>query len=246
MMLQFTVTARIIGKTWGTILVGNALYILFPTESDLIESLRTHDSSLPISSKIYSLLDEFAGELALLKSIPPRIDETDCDFERDTRLIKKLLYDNSSPRPPEEFVSANSDAEIKSFSPSLILVKDSDSLMEEIGLKYGNNLHWQWELILPVGTLNLEVGMPCAFYSQQNEFAGELALLKLIPPRIDETDCDFERDTRLIEKLLYDNSSPRPSEEFVSANSDAEIKSFSQSLILVKDSDSLMEEIGLK
>nr|GEV85771.1 retrovirus-related Pol polyprotein from transposon TNT 1-94 [Tanacetum cinerariifolium] len=31
----------------------------------------------------------------------------------------------------------------------------------------GDNLHWQWELILPVGTLNLAVGMPCAFYSQQ-------------------------------------------------------------------------------
>nr|GEW25064.1 hypothetical protein [Tanacetum cinerariifolium] len=29
-----------------------------------------------------------------------------------------------------------------------------------------NDLHWQWELILPVGTLNLVVGMPCAFYSQ--------------------------------------------------------------------------------
>nr|GFA98940.1 hypothetical protein [Tanacetum cinerariifolium] len=83
---------------------------------------------------IDSLLDEFAGELALLKSIPSGIDETDCDFEEDIRLIEKLLYDNSSPRPPEEFVSANSDAEIKSFSPSPILVKDSDSLMEEIDL----------------------------------------------------------------------------------------------------------------
>nr|GEU44791.1 hypothetical protein [Tanacetum cinerariifolium] len=31
----------------------------------------------------------------------------------------------------------------------------------------GNNLHWQWKLILPVGTPNLAVGMPCAFYSQQ-------------------------------------------------------------------------------
>nr|GEY85558.1 hypothetical protein [Tanacetum cinerariifolium] len=103
-------------------------------ESALMESLRTHDSSLPISSKIDSLLDEFAGELALLKSIPPRIDETDCDFEEDIHLIEKLLYDNSSPRPPEEFVSTNSDAKIKSFSPSPILVKDIDSLMEEINL----------------------------------------------------------------------------------------------------------------
>nr|GEY59700.1 hypothetical protein [Tanacetum cinerariifolium] len=46
----------------------------------------------------------------------------------------KLLYDNSSLIPPEEFVSANSDAKSRSFSPSPILVKDSDSLMEEINL----------------------------------------------------------------------------------------------------------------
>nr|GFB61652.1 hypothetical protein [Tanacetum cinerariifolium] len=106
------------------------------SEEEIIpmESLCTHDSSLPISSKIDFLLDEFAGELTLLKSIPPGIDETDCDFKEDIRLIEKLLYDNAFPRPPEEFVSANSDAAIKSFSPSPILVKDSDSLMEEIDL----------------------------------------------------------------------------------------------------------------
>nr|GFB38220.1 hypothetical protein [Tanacetum cinerariifolium] len=99
-----------------------------------MKSLFTPDSSLPISSKIDSLLYEFVGELTLFKSIPPGIDETDCDFEEDIRLIEKLLYDNSSPRPPKEFVSANSDAKIKSFSPSPILVKDSDSLMEKIDL----------------------------------------------------------------------------------------------------------------
>nr|GEZ60606.1 hypothetical protein [Tanacetum cinerariifolium] len=77
---------------------------------------------------------EFAGELTLLKSIPPRIDETDCDFEEDIRLIDKLLYDNSFSRPLKEFVSANSDATSESFSPSPILVKDSDSLKEEIDL----------------------------------------------------------------------------------------------------------------
>nr|GFB73503.1 hypothetical protein [Tanacetum cinerariifolium] len=54
-----------------------------------MKSLRTHDSSLPISSKIDSLLDEFAGELTLLKSISPGIDETDCDFEENIRLIEK-------------------------------------------------------------------------------------------------------------------------------------------------------------
>nr|GFB52416.1 hypothetical protein [Tanacetum cinerariifolium] len=106
------------------------------SEEEIIpmESLRTYDSSLLISSKIDSLLDEFAGELTLLKSISQGIDETGCGFEEDIRLIEKLLYDNSSSRPPKEFVSANSDAESESFSPSPILVKDSDSLMEEIDL----------------------------------------------------------------------------------------------------------------
>nr|GEU73320.1 hypothetical protein [Tanacetum cinerariifolium] len=105
-------------------------------KSDLMESLRIHDSSLSISSKIDSLLDEFAGELTLLKSIPPGIDETDCDFEEDIRLIERLLYDNSSPCPSKEFVSSNSDAGIESFSPSPILVKDSDTLMEEIDFTF--------------------------------------------------------------------------------------------------------------
>nr|GEY09787.1 putative reverse transcriptase domain-containing protein [Tanacetum cinerariifolium] len=99
-----------------------------------MESLHTHDSSLPVPSKIDSRLEEFTGELTLFKSIPPGIDETDCDFEKDIRLIEKLLYDNSSPRPSKEFISANSDAESESFSPSPILVKDSDFLMEEIDL----------------------------------------------------------------------------------------------------------------
>nr|GFA43259.1 hypothetical protein [Tanacetum cinerariifolium] len=107
---------------------------LFDEEIIPMKSLRTHDSSLPISSKIDSLLEEFAGELTLLKSIPPGIDETDCHPEEEIRLTKRLLYGNSSPRPPEEFVSDNSNADIKSFSPSPIPIKDSDSHMEEIDL----------------------------------------------------------------------------------------------------------------
>nr|GEZ88161.1 hypothetical protein [Tanacetum cinerariifolium] len=100
------------------------------------KSLLNHDSSIISSSKIVSLFDEFTGELALLKSIPPGIDETDCDPEEETHLIKRLLYDNSSPGPPEEFVSENSDATIESFSPFPIPVEDSDSLMEEIDLSF--------------------------------------------------------------------------------------------------------------
>nr|GEZ23311.1 putative reverse transcriptase domain-containing protein [Tanacetum cinerariifolium] len=101
-------------------------------ESDSSDDQSDFDED--VLEKIVSLFDEFAGELTLLKSIPPGIDATDCHPEEEIRLTKRLLYENSSPRPPKEFVSDNSDAKSKSFSPSPILIKDSDSHMEEIDL----------------------------------------------------------------------------------------------------------------
>nr|GEZ66138.1 hypothetical protein [Tanacetum cinerariifolium] len=83
----------------------------FNAESDLIESLLNHDSSIiSSSSKIDSILFSMSS---------PR-----------------LLYDNSSPCPPKEFVSENSNADVESFSPSPIPVKDSDSFMKEIDLSF--------------------------------------------------------------------------------------------------------------
>nr|GEY61417.1 hypothetical protein [Tanacetum cinerariifolium] len=112
----------------------------FNAESDLLESLLNHDSSIiPSSSKIDSLLDEFASELTLLKLIPPGVDETDCYTGEDIRLIERLLYDNSSPHPLEEFVSENSNTEIESFSPSPIPNDDSVSHMEEIDLSFNQD-----------------------------------------------------------------------------------------------------------
>nr|GFA02157.1 histone acetyltransferase HAC1-like [Tanacetum cinerariifolium] len=49
---------------------------------------------------------------------------------------KRLLYDNSSPRPPEEFVPENSNADDESFSPFPIRIEDINSFMEEIDLTF--------------------------------------------------------------------------------------------------------------
>ncbi|GKF27309.1 hypothetical protein Tco_0083203 [Tanacetum coccineum] len=46
------------------------------------------------------------------------------------------------------------------------------------------------------------------------QFSGELAHIDLIPPGINEAHFDPEEDIRFIERLLYDNSSPRPLESF--------------------------------
>nr|GEU87633.1 hypothetical protein [Tanacetum cinerariifolium] len=93
----------------------------FNAESDLIESLLNHDSSIISSSKMDSLFDEFAGELTLLKSIPLGIDKTDCYPEEETHFIERLLYDNSSPRPLEEFEKSPdllSHQGLEAFQPS--------------------------------------------------------------------------------------------------------------------------------
>nr|GEX36609.1 hypothetical protein [Tanacetum cinerariifolium] len=104
----------------------------FNAESDPIESMPNHDSSVIIYTKIDSLFDEFAGELTLLKSFSPGIDETDCHPEKGIHLTKRLLYDNSSPRPSKEIVSDISNADIESFSPSPIPNKDSQAQRPKI------------------------------------------------------------------------------------------------------------------
>ncbi|GJY45342.1 hypothetical protein Tco_0434405 [Tanacetum coccineum] len=103
----------------------------FDAESNLIESLLNQNTLIDSSSKIDSLLDEFVGELTLLKSIPPGIDDDNLDPEGKIHLVERLLYENSSPRPLEELNVENS---IESFPPSPIPIGDSDSLMEKIDL----------------------------------------------------------------------------------------------------------------
>nr|GFB41730.1 hypothetical protein [Tanacetum cinerariifolium] len=60
--------------------------------SDLVESMLNHDSSvISSSSKIDSLLDEFVGELTLLKSIPPGIDKADFHPKNEIRFFGRLF-----------------------------------------------------------------------------------------------------------------------------------------------------------
>nr|GEY98555.1 hypothetical protein [Tanacetum cinerariifolium] len=64
----------------------------FNAESDLVESMLNSGSSIISSSlKIDSLLNEFAGELTLLKSFPPGIDKTECHPKNEICLSQRLL-----------------------------------------------------------------------------------------------------------------------------------------------------------
>nr|GFA78987.1 hypothetical protein [Tanacetum cinerariifolium] len=149
-----------------------------------------HDSSVLISSKIDSLFDEFAGELTLLKSFPPRIDKTDCHPEKEIRLTLSLL---------------NEDFSKKIFSNPLF--------KEEIISIKKNQHHFNVESDLVESMFNRDssiISSSSKIDSLLDEFAGELTLLKSISPRIDKNDCHPENEIHLSQRLLYDNSSPRP------------------------------------
>ncbi|GJV14828.1 hypothetical protein Tco_1360151 [Tanacetum coccineum] len=92
----------------------------FDTESYLLESLLNRDTLMASSPKIDSLFDEFAGELI---TIPPRI--VNREHEEYISLMERLLYDNSSPRPPEDF-HVNPNTIIESLPTFPIPVEDSD------------------------------------------------------------------------------------------------------------------------
>ncbi|GJZ64507.1 hypothetical protein Tco_0620928 [Tanacetum coccineum] len=66
--------------------------VRFDAESYLLESLVNRDTLMASPPKIDFLLDEFAGELTHLQSIPPGIDNTNLDPESD------IFSDDSIPQ----------------------------------------------------------------------------------------------------------------------------------------------------
>nr|GEW17487.1 reverse transcriptase domain-containing protein [Tanacetum cinerariifolium] len=96
-------------------------------ETNFIEYLSNHDALINKFQKI----EEFSGELA---HINPEVPESDFDFEEEIHLIKNLLYDNSSPRPPKELNAEITDTIIESLPSLPISVQDGDSQREEIDI----------------------------------------------------------------------------------------------------------------
>nr|GEU85919.1 putative reverse transcriptase domain-containing protein [Tanacetum cinerariifolium] len=99
----------------------------FNIESDFVESLLNRDTFIDSSSKF-----DFSGELA---HVNPEIPKYDFDFEEKIHLIENLLYDNSSPRPPEELNAEIANTIVESIPSLPIPVQD-----EEVDLFLSDNL----------------------------------------------------------------------------------------------------------
>ncbi|GJT47738.1 hypothetical protein Tco_0973895 [Tanacetum coccineum] len=100
----------------------------FNAESNLIESLLNRDILIDSLPKFDYLLEEFSSELAHINPIPPGIEKADFDLEEEIRLVKNLLYDNSSPQQlrtePEPLItfSPKSDPLHHEFTGEIIMI----------------------------------------------------------------------------------------------------------------------------
>nr|GEX54724.1 hypothetical protein [Tanacetum cinerariifolium] len=79
-------------------------------------------------------------------------------------------------------------------------------------------------------------------FSSKFDFSSELAHMK---PKIPKSNFDFEEEIRLIENLLYDNSSLRPPKELNAEIADTIIESIPSLPIPVWDGDSQREKIDI-
>ncbi|GJR99747.1 hypothetical protein Tco_0316256 [Tanacetum coccineum] len=181
----------------------------FNAESSLIESVLNRDNVIS-SPKIDFLLEEFAGELALIAPIPPGIVEADFDPKGDIRFIENLMYDNSFPRPPE---TLKDDSETVIDSNNDYSSSDNDSL-------YSDDIDY------------VEASPP------DSELVS-LEVVEIVIPEVGGIDTDILltiKDDILREKLLNVNlliakiealkDNPTPSSDFVTKSSSTSLNFF--------------------
>nr|GEU94708.1 hypothetical protein [Tanacetum cinerariifolium] len=161
----------------------------FNVESDFVKSLLNRDTFIDSSSKF-----DFSGELA---HVNLEIKESDFDFKEEIHLIENLLYDNSSPRPPEELNAEIADT-IVEFIPSLpISVQDGDFQREEI------NIVTKIDDVLPPSVKNNDDSSNDPLLEETDLF---FAYDNSIPPVIKIFVDDSEGDICFLEELLIDDS----------------------------------------
>nr|GFA11052.1 hypothetical protein [Tanacetum cinerariifolium] len=136
---------------------------------------------------------DFSGEFT---HVNPEILEFDFDFEEEIRLIESLLYDNSSPRPPEEFNVEIADTIVESIPSLPIPVCGGNSQREEI------DIVTETDDVLPPSVEN------------EDDLSNDLLLEEVdlflfdnsIPSSIENFADDPGRDIHFLEELLINDS----------------------------------------
>nr|GEY39524.1 hypothetical protein [Tanacetum cinerariifolium] len=177
-------------------------------------------------------------------------DESECDVPvKDesspifTTFSNPLFDCNDDFTSSDDESLSNEDVPMENFkSYSNPIFDDEEINYDNIDPHYFNVESNLIESFLNRGTL---IDSSPNFDFLLKEFSSELAHINLILPGIKEAEFDLEEEIRLVENLLYDNSSPRPPKKLNAEIADTIVESLSPSPIPVEDSDSLMDEIDL-
>nr|GEX72744.1 hypothetical protein [Tanacetum cinerariifolium] len=202
-------------------------------ENEHLDTIPETESDEFIKSSVKNLVP-IPSESEDFSNIESECDMPNCDDSQTTKfstISNPLFNDSTSSDDESSHGEVIHEMSFKTYSNPLF---DFD---EEIISSEFNSIHnkdldstpkndrfdtksYHLESLLNRDTL---IASSPKFDSLLEEFSGELAYTDLIPQGINEANCDPEEDIHLVERLLYDNSSPIP----------------------VEDSDPFMEEIDL-
>nr|GFB14956.1 hypothetical protein [Tanacetum cinerariifolium] len=176
-------------------------------------------------------------------------NESECDvpvndeYSQIFTTFSNLLFDyNDDFTSSDDKSLSNEDVPIENFKIYSSPVFDDEEI---ISIKIDPHHFAESDLIESLLNQDTLVDSSPKFNFLLEEFSGKLAHIDLIPPGIEEADFDLEEEIRLVENLLYDNSSPRPPKELNTEIADTIVESLSPYPILVEDNDSQIEEIEL-
>ncbi|GJX46579.1 hypothetical protein Tco_0271769 [Tanacetum coccineum] len=181
----------------------------FNVESSLIESMLNRDYVIS-SPKIDFLLEEFAGELALIAPIPPRIVEAEFGPKGDIHFIENLMYDNSFPRPSE---TLKDDSETIVDSNNDYSSSDDDS-------PYSEDIDYIDALPLDPELVSLEV------VGNVVQEDGEIDIDILLTIKDDILHEKLLKVNLLIAKIEALKDNPTPSSDFVTKSSSTSLNFF--------------------
>ncbi|GJV20194.1 hypothetical protein Tco_1369214, partial [Tanacetum coccineum] len=191
------------------------------------------DNSLSIGDEHLSTIPETESDELIMSSVEnlvPIPSESEDFFDIESECDVLVCDDfTTSSNPLFNFDDDFSSSDDESFSDEDVPkeIYSNPLFDEEIISAKIDPHHFNAESNLIESLLNqdtLIISSP-KIDSLLEEFSDELAYVDLIPLGINETDFDPEEEIRLVEKLLYETSSPSP--------------------IPVEDNDSLIEEIDL-
>nr|GEV85354.1 retrovirus-related Pol polyprotein from transposon TNT 1-94 [Tanacetum cinerariifolium] len=149
-------------------------------------------------------------------------EKSDFDFEEEIRFIENLLYDNSSPRLPEELNAEIADTIVESIPSLPIPIQDGDSQRGEI------DIVTKTDDVLPPNVKNDDDSSDDPLLEEADLFLSD----KSIPPGIENVANDSEGDIQLLidDSILSHESSdsnfednpsiPRPPPEPPDAETD--------------------------